>query len=143
MFDVFNLIVSETFRQTNNHTKMISGVFKKDCGYTKITATNPDRSLIIKCIFENENTFNIDAFVVETSISYNENPDGFIAKVADLYPHKTITPEEFANFMKDVADPDDPEMAHELADAKMVEILESLGYEAGCKIFDTMKKWYC
>ena len=143
MFELFNLIANETFKDTRNNTKILSGMFKKDRGYTKITIANPDRTLIIKCVFENENAYDINAFVMGKVVSYNENPDEFFAKIMELYPHKVITPKEFEEFMKDIANPDDPEMSHLLADGKMVEILESLGYEAGCKIFDTMKKWYC
>lgn len=55
-----------------------------------------------------------------------------------------ISPQEFAEEMKNIVDTDrgDWETAHILADSLMLETLEELGYEDGCKIFDKMPKWY-
>lgn len=53
-----------------------------------------------------------------------------------------ILPAEFERTMKEIADIKDIEERHLQADALMVKTLESLGYEAGAKVFDDMELWY-
>jgi hypothetical protein len=53
-----------------------------------------------------------------------------------------MTPEEFAEKMRVFADADDPEYSHIDADQLMCELLESLGYGDGVKIFREMTTWY-
>jgi len=44
--------------------------------------------------------------------------------------------------MKGEWDFQDPKAGHERADELMLEVLESLGYGAGCDIFRSADKWY-
>ena len=53
-----------------------------------------------------------------------------------------ILPAEFERKMKEIADIQDIELRHLLADETMEQTLESLGYGAGTKVFDEMDKWY-
>ena len=51
-------------------------------------------------------------------------------------------PKEFAEKMEAFSSLGDRETRHQLADSLMVRELESLGYAAGCKIYDAMEKWH-
>ena len=53
-----------------------------------------------------------------------------------------MTPKEFADAMKKIADNGDTEYDHMDADDLMIEVLTSLGYGEGAEIFDCMDKWY-
>lgn len=53
-----------------------------------------------------------------------------------------MTPEEFADAMKKIADNGDTEYDHRDADDLMIKVLTSLGYGEGAEIFDCMDKWY-
>ena len=53
-----------------------------------------------------------------------------------------MTPEEFAEAMKEIAESDDPECAHSYMDDLMCQFLDDLGYEEGVKIFLDAEKWY-
>lgn len=53
-----------------------------------------------------------------------------------------ITPEEFSQEMKRIAEIDDQETGHVKADELMLLVLRQLGYGDGADIFDKMSKWY-
>lgn len=58
-----------------------------------------------------------------------------------------ITAAEFERKMKDIATSKGKTMSdvstrHEKADALLCEVLKSMGYDAGVKIFEDMVKWY-
>jgi hypothetical protein len=53
-----------------------------------------------------------------------------------------MSPEVFAEKMKNIFKNYDTEMAHVEADELMAEVLSSLGYEEGVKIFLSKEKWY-
>lgn len=53
-----------------------------------------------------------------------------------------MTPAQFEVLMRATAADGDPEGRHRDADALMVEVLRSLGYGAGCDVFEKMGKWY-
>jgi len=53
-----------------------------------------------------------------------------------------VTPAEFEDEMKKIANTDDPETSHVAADELMRKVLIAHGYEAGVKIFENMRKWY-
>lgn len=54
-----------------------------------------------------------------------------------------MTPEEFAQKMKQIFKKGyDEEVAHVEADDLMGEVLSSLGYEDGIKVFTSNEKWY-
>lgn len=55
-----------------------------------------------------------------------------------------MTPEEFATKIEAIRQEykDDPETRHAESDALLCEVLTSLGYEAGVKLFEQMPKWY-
>ena len=53
-----------------------------------------------------------------------------------------ITPGEFEKRMKELDMGGDCEGPHIDADKLLCEVLESLGYEGGVKIFKNMDKWY-
>lgn len=55
-----------------------------------------------------------------------------------------MTPEEFADKMEAIRDDPngDTESDHAKADDLMCELLRSLGYGDGVKIFEAMEKWY-
>ena len=53
-----------------------------------------------------------------------------------------VSPEEFKRAMQAFSDGTDTERDHGDADALMCQILESLGYGEGVKIFRKMGKWY-
>ena len=68
-----------------------------------------------------------------------------------------MTPLEFENKMKELVglqnieityrgelfvDVSDPETTHKKADNLLAEVLNSLGYQKGIKIFESMPKWY-
>lgn len=56
--------------------------------------------------------------------------------------HWVGTPKEFAKKMSYLAESDDPEADHIKADELMCQLLTSLGYGEGVKIFREMYKWY-
>jgi len=53
-----------------------------------------------------------------------------------------ITPEEFAQRMRDIARMGDEESAHSQADDLLCEVLKQHGYGVGVEIFQNMPKWY-
>lgn len=53
-----------------------------------------------------------------------------------------MTPEEFKQKMEQAFDSNDIEMNHINADELMCELLESLGFEEGVKVFTQNAKWY-
>lgn len=53
-----------------------------------------------------------------------------------------MKPEEFAEKMREAARTTNTEWAHQAADDLMCELLRSLGYEEGVKVFEEMEKWY-
>jgi hypothetical protein len=53
-----------------------------------------------------------------------------------------MTPEEFAKKMREIFRKRDKEGRHSEADKLMCELLKSLGYEKGVKIFEKSDKWY-
>ena len=55
-----------------------------------------------------------------------------------------VTPKEFEIKMREISilAEEDEEQAHKKADRLMCEVLNSLGYEVGTRIFDSMPKWY-
>lgn len=55
---------------------------------------------------------------------------------------KIMTPEAFTVNMRNIAQMPDVEDAHGQADELMCELLRSLGYEEGVKLFERMDKWY-
>ena len=57
---------------------------------------------------------------------------------------KPLTPEQFEAKMKTIFNGGvyDNEEAHGKMDNLMAALLESLGYEAGIKVFDDTYKWY-
>lgn len=57
---------------------------------------------------------------------------------------KTISPHEFAERMAALADAgdSDPEKTHCEADDLMLATLRSLGYEAGCILYEDLDRWY-
>ena len=52
------------------------------------------------------------------------------------------TPQEFAKKMSQLAESGDEEADHVKADELMCQLLTSLGYGEGVKIFRDMHKWY-
>lgn len=53
-----------------------------------------------------------------------------------------VTPAEFEDEMKKLANMVDMEASHVAADELMCKVLVAHGYEAGVKIFENMRKWY-
>jgi hypothetical protein len=55
-----------------------------------------------------------------------------------------MEPREFTERMKSIAEPHhaDEEAQHGNADDLMCEVLRSLGYEEGVRLFEEMPKWY-
>ena len=53
-----------------------------------------------------------------------------------------VTPAEFAERMRQIAKTTDPESGHQFADDLLCEVLRSLGYGEGVKIFEGMMRWY-
>lgn len=55
-----------------------------------------------------------------------------------------ITPDEFRDRMYEIKEKNDgyPETMHIEMDELMCEMLKSLGYEGGVKIFEKQEKWY-
>ena len=55
-----------------------------------------------------------------------------------------ITPDEFRDRMYEIKVEHDgyPETTHIVMDELMCEMLKSLGYESGVKIFEKQTKWY-
>lgn len=53
-----------------------------------------------------------------------------------------MTPEEFLTRMKELADREYVEIEHETADALLCEVLTSLGYGEGVKVYNAMPKWH-
>ena len=51
------------------------------------------------------------------------------------------TPDEFANMMR-ACHVGDPEGDHSMADKVIMNLLITLGYSEGVKVFDDMVKWY-
>lgn len=56
--------------------------------------------------------------------------------------NKVMTPDEFKEKMKLIADKGDIEKGHVEMDSLMCDLLVMLGYEDGIKIFDSIEKWY-
>ena len=56
--------------------------------------------------------------------------------------HWVGTPKEFAEKMRQLAENGDPEADHIKSDELMCQLLTSLGYGEGVKIFKEMYKWY-
>lgn len=54
----------------------------------------------------------------------------------------TMTPEEFEQEMREVFAGHDPEDEHDKADKLICNLLESLGYGAGVKVFKNATTWY-
>lgn len=54
----------------------------------------------------------------------------------------TMTPEEFEREMREVFVGHDPENEHEKADKLICNLLESLGYDDGVKVFKSATRWY-
>ena len=68
---------------------------------------------------------------------------GIVSKdVPQAEKSRRMTPEEFAEAMKEIAESDDPECAHSYMDDLMCQLLDDLGYEEGVKIFLDAEKWY-
>lgn len=55
---------------------------------------------------------------------------------------KILTPVEFAEKMDEITGIWDFEQAHKDADNLLAELLDSLGYEDGIKLYRDMNKWY-
>lgn len=56
---------------------------------------------------------------------------------------KMISPKEFAEKMKQIAEKrDDEEVCHVEMDDYICEVLKALGYEEGVEIFEDTPKWY-
>ena len=53
-----------------------------------------------------------------------------------------ITPAEFEDEMKRIAEIQDLELKHKSADELMCSALDDNGYSSGVKIFKEMSKWY-
>lgn len=53
-----------------------------------------------------------------------------------------IMPAEFEKRMKEIEAMGDIEDRHLEADKLLVQTLNSMGYQAGTKIFEEMRKWY-
>lgn len=53
-----------------------------------------------------------------------------------------MSPEQFDAKMREIAAQWDQEGRHAEADELMVEVLRSLGYGAGCDVYEKMSKWY-
>lgn len=53
-----------------------------------------------------------------------------------------ITPGEFAERMKEIAELGDKEAMHSMADRLLCEVLEEKGFKAGVEIFKNMNLWY-
>lgn len=55
---------------------------------------------------------------------------------------KKVTPEEFAQAMRELSNNYDIEESHYFADNLIVVVLEENGFEEGAEIFKNMAKWY-
>lgn len=55
---------------------------------------------------------------------------------------KPMTPEEFAQAMREIARGSDPEADHVAADALIAKLLAQLGYGDGANVYAGMVKWY-
>lgn len=53
-----------------------------------------------------------------------------------------MTPEELKKEMEIIAEENDQEVRHVMADSALCHALEELGYGEAVKIFDDMDKWY-
>ena len=53
-----------------------------------------------------------------------------------------LTPEKFAEKMREIFERRDCEMAHHAADELMCDLLRSLGYGAGVEVFENADRWY-
>lgn len=53
-----------------------------------------------------------------------------------------MTPEELKKEMEIIAEEEDQEVRHVMADSALCHALEELGYGEAVKIFDDMYKWY-
>lgn len=53
-----------------------------------------------------------------------------------------MTPEEFRDKMRFIANISDPERAHYEADDLICCLLDDLGFGAGIEIYEKMEKWY-
>lgn len=62
---------------------------------------------------------------------------------ADMRGAEMISPKEFAEKMGQIAEEkDDTEVCHVKMDDYICEVLRTLGYEEGVKIFEDTPKWY-
>jgi hypothetical protein len=66
-------------------------------------------------------------------------PQDYLERVV---PPTLVTPEQFAQRMRQFAEMDDSEAAHSSADGLLCDVLEALGYDEGIKVYRDMKKWY-
>ena len=53
-----------------------------------------------------------------------------------------ISPQQFAEQMREIAKDKDREFRHVWMDKLMVKVLNQLGYEEGTQVFDSTMKWY-
>jgi len=53
-----------------------------------------------------------------------------------------MSPEQFAEKMRKIADGDDREARHIEADNLMCKVLDNLGFGKGVEIFQDMSRWY-
>lgn len=68
---------------------------------------------------------------------------GMVSKdVPQAEKSRCMTPEEFAEAMKEIAEGNDPECVHSYMDDLMCQLLDDLGYEEGVNIFLDAEKWY-
>lgn len=55
---------------------------------------------------------------------------------------ETMTPEEFAAKMAEIADDDNQENRHLAGDHLLCRLLIELGFDEGVAVFESMGKWY-
>lgn len=68
--------------------------------------------------------------------------DKTLKRVPDSKLKESMTPRQFAAAMKKIFVDQDPDCEHRDADDLMCELLVSLGYSAGVKVFREAEKWY-
>lgn len=59
-----------------------------------------------------------------------------------ISPAKPLTPEQFASEVRRIAQSSDEENRHMDADKLLCDVLASLGYGEGVKVYVEMEKWY-